>query len=139
MIVLDTNVISALMRPHRSGEIRQWLDRQPAQSLWTTTVSVYEILAGVGMLPDGRRRQMLEDAFSVTVDNLFAGRILPFDLAAAEHASRILSRRLLGGVNKETRDTQIAGIVASRAATLATRNVRDFADLDIAVVDPWTA
>lgn len=138
MIVLDTNVISALMRPHRSAELRDWLDRQPFESIWTTTISVYEILAGIEMLPVGKRRRMLEEAFEASVA-LLAGRILPFDLNAAEHAAAILSSRLLRGVNKETRDTQIAGIVMSRAATLATRNVKDFQDLDIVLVDPWSA
>ena len=137
MIVLDTNVISALMRPHRSMEIRGWLDMQPAEALWTTTVTVYEIRAGIGMLPDGRRRRMLEEAFATSLDRMLDGRILPFDLEAAEHAAAILSRRLRAGINKETRDTQIAGIVASRRATLATRNLRDCGDLDIPLVDPW--
>lgn len=139
MIVLDTNVISALMRPHRSVEIWNWLDRQPAETLWTTTVSVYEIRAGIGLLPEGRRRRMLEDAFAASMEGVLGGRILPFDLDAAEHAAAILARRLQNGINKETRDTQIAGIVAARGAVLATRNLKDFDDLDIALVDPWTA
>jgi predicted nucleic acid-binding protein len=139
MIVLDTNVISALMRPHRSVEILHWMDRQAAESLWTTTVSVYEIRAGIGLIPEGRRRRMLEEAFSIGIGRLLGRRILPFDLDAAEHAAVILARRLQGGINKETRDTQIAGIVMSRRATLATRNVKDFDDLDIGLVDPWTA
>ena len=138
MIVLDTNVVSALMRPHRNAEIRDWLDRQSSEMLWTTTVTVYEIRAGLGLLPEGRRRRMLEDAFTVSIDGVLGGRILPFDLDAAEHAAAILSRRLRGGINKETRDTQIAGIVAARNAVLATRNVKDFDDLDIGLVDPWT-
>ena len=139
MIVLDTNVISALMRPHRSVEIWNWLDRQRADALWTTTISIYEIRAGIGLLPEGRRRRMLEDAFAVSMESVLGGRILPFDLEAAEHAAAILARRLQSGINKETRDTQIAGIVAARNAVLATRNVRDFDDLDIGLVDPWAA
>lgn len=139
MIVLDTGVISALMRPHRSVEIRSWLDRQPPETLWTTTVSVYEILAGLGMLPEGRRRRMLEDALTVNIDGALGGRILPFDLEAAKHAAAILAQRLRRGISKETRDTQIAGIVAARNAVFATRNVKDFDDLDIGLVDPWAA
>ena len=138
MIVLDTNVVSALMLPQRSAEIRGWLDQQPTATLWTTTVSVYEILAGIDMLPEGRRRRALEEGFEASL-GLFAGRILAFDLDAAEHAALILSRRLLSGINKETRDTQIAGIAMSRKARLATRNIRDFQDLDLDLVDPWSA
>ncbi|MEO4000715.1 type II toxin-antitoxin system VapC family toxin [Mesorhizobium sp. CAU 1732] len=138
MNILDTNVISAVMRPHRNAEIRHWLDVQPTASLWTTTVSIYEIVASLGTLPEGQRKRMLEKAFAASIETLFEARILPFDVEAAEHAGAILSRRLLAGTNKETRDTQIAGIVMSRRATLATRNVKDFSDLDIALVNPWT-
>lgn len=81
---------------------------------------------------------MLEAAFAASIDTIFRGRILPFDLEAAEHAASILSRRLRAGINKETRATQIAGIVSSRRATLATRNVKDFEDLAIALTNPWT-
>lgn len=131
--------MSALMRPHRSAEIRPWLDARPSQSLWITAISVYEIVAALRMLPDSRRRRDMERAFSESLSRLFAGRVLPFDLEAAEHAGEILARRLRNGINKDTRDTQVAGIVASRRATLATRNLRDFADLDIPLVDPWSA
>jgi predicted nucleic acid-binding protein len=139
MIILDSNVLSALMRPRRNDEIRGWLDRQPAEMLCTTTVSVSEIMAGVGMLPDGKRKRMLGEAFAMTFNRVLGGRVLPFDLAAAQQAAIILSRRLLAGINKETRDTQIAGICLSRDATLATRNVKDFDDLDIPLIDPWNA
>ncbi|MBN9037857.1 MAG: type II toxin-antitoxin system VapC family toxin [Rhizobiales bacterium] len=139
MIVLDSNVTSALMQPHQNGSVRTWLDRQPQATLWTTSVSVLEIRGGLLLLPEGRRRGALMAAFDRMLVELFVGRILPFDHEAAENSARIQADRIRRGINKETRDTQIAGIVMSRRATLATRNVRDFQDLDIPLVDPWIA
>ena len=139
MIVLDSNVISALMQPHRNESVRIWLDRQPQAPLWTTSVNVLEVRGGLLLLPEGRRRVALMAAFDRVLAELLAERILPFDREAAEHSARIQADRIRRGINKETRDTQIAGIAMARRATLATRNVRDFQDLDIPLVDPWTA
>jgi predicted nucleic acid-binding protein len=139
MIVLDSNVISALMQPHQNGGVCGWLDRQPRATLWTTSVSILKIRGGLLLLPEGRRKAALMAAFDRVLVELFIGRILPFDHEAAENSARIQADRIRRGINKETRDTQIAGIVMSRRATLATRNVRDFQDLDIPLVDPWTA
>jgi len=139
MIVLDTNVISALMLPRSNTSIVDWLNGQPNRQVWTTSVTVLETRSGILMLPDGKRRRGMAQAFGELVDKLLEGRILPFDARAAEAAAVIASSRILAGINKKTLDTQIAGIVVSRSATLATRNVKDFEDLDIPLVNPWAA
>ena len=138
MIVLDTNVISALMLREPDQEVVAWLDRQPPESLWITTVTVFEIRFGLEILASGRRREQLEKAFIHALEEDFEGRVLPFDLTAAEEAARIAARRRRAGQSVEIRDTQIAGIVTARRATLATRNIRHFQDLSVEVIDPWS-
>ena len=136
MIVLDTNVLSALMQPHDSKVIA-WLDQQPPESIWTTAVTIFEIRFGIALLPPGRRQRQLADAFAKVLDEDLQGRILPFDHeAAAEAANRAAERRAIGKP-LDFRDIEIAGIVSPRHATLATRNVRHFKDLGIELVDPW--
>ncbi len=136
MIVLDTNVLSGLMEPHDS-KVVAWLDEQPSESIWTTAVTIFEIRFGLALLPSGRRKRQLGDAFAKVLEEDLEGRILPFDHeAAAEAANRAAERRMIGKP-LDFRDIEIAGIVASRRATLATRNVRHFRDLRIEFVDPW--
>jgi predicted nucleic acid-binding protein len=137
MIVLDTNVISALMRPKLHPEIIAWQDRQPRSSIWTTAISILEARSGIYLLPMGRRRAELNGGLDTLLAQAIVGRVLPFDLDAAEMSATIVATRVPLGRNIDTRDTQIAGIVMSRNATLATRNVRDFDDLDIELVNPW--
>jgi len=137
MIVLDTNVLSALMRREADPAVVAWLDLQPSESIWTTAVTVFEIRFGLELLAPGRRGRQLEHAFSRVLDEDFQGRILPFDHEAAhEAASRAADRRAVGKP-VDFRDIEIAGIVAARRATLATRNARHFQDLRIELVDPW--
>ena len=135
MIVLDTNVVSALMTLDRTAVA--WLDRQPGESIWTTAVTVFEIAFGCECLPAGRRRRALEDAFARTLAEELEGRVLGFDEAAARAAARLAAARRKAGRPLDKHDAQIAGIVAARKATLATRNVRDFAGLGIALANPW--
>lgn len=139
MIVLDTNVISEFMRPRPSDVVRRWLDAQPASSVWTTAVTVFELRYGLNLLPAGRRRRGLERAFDRIFGEVLAGRILDFDAAAARSAAAIACARRSGGEPLATQDVQIAGIVSARSAVLATRNVRDFANLPVSVVNPWAA
>ena len=139
MIILDTNVISALMRQNANPIVVEWLDSQPPESIWITAVTVFEVHFGVELLARGRRRRQLEDAFARALDDDFEGRILPFERSAAREAALIAARQRQGGRSIEIRDAQIAGIVAARRATLATRNTRHFADLGIALIDPWAA
>jgi predicted nucleic acid-binding protein len=123
MIVLDTNVISALMRREVDPSIIAWLDLQPSESVWTTAVTVFEICFGLELLAPGRRRRQLEDAFSRALDEDFQGRILPFDREAAQEAASRAAERRAVGKPVDFRDIEIAGIVSARRATLATRNV----------------
>jgi len=139
MIVLDTNVVSAMMRRDVDTTVRDGLDRRPAESIWVTTITIFEVRFGIEVLTKGRRRQQLEDDFVQTIAEDFQNRVLDLDHAAAEAAALLCAQRRLRGRSIEMRDTMIAGIVVSRRAELATRNVRHFDDLEIAVVDPWSA
>ncbi len=138
MIVLDTNVLSALMRREPDPAVVAWLDGQPGESIWTTAITVFEVLFGLELLARGRRRRQLEVAFSVAMTEDFEGRILPFDHDAAREAATRAAARRAAGTPVDFRDIEIAGIVSARRATLATRNVRHFDGLGIAVVNPWT-
>lgn len=137
MIVLDTNVLSALMRREPEPAVVEWLDLQPAESVWTTAVTVFEIRFGLELIAPGRRRRQLADAFRRALDEDFQGRILAFDDEAADEAAGRAAERRAAGKSVDFRDVEIAGIVAARRATLATRNVRHFQDLRIELVDPW--
>jgi predicted nucleic acid-binding protein len=134
MIVLDTNVVSALMDGQPSS-VTEWLDRQDAASIWTTAVSVYETRFGIALLPEGRRRALLEARYALLVERALRGRVLPLDEKAAAEAARLAVDRRARGVGVEVRDTLIAGIVLAHRATLATRNLRHFPE--VPVVDPW--
>ena len=137
MIVLDTNVLSALMRQAPEAPVVAWLDRQPAESVWITSITLFEVRLGLGLLPKGRRRQALEAAFAQLLVEDLENRVLDFDSAAATAAATLAAERQKAGRPVDMRDTQIAGIALARRATLATRNVRHFRDLKVPVVDPW--
>lgn len=139
MILLDTNVISALMQREPDGAVVAWLDSQPPESIWTTSVTVFEVRFGLEILSSGRRRRLLEDAFAKMIEEDFERRVVPFDDAAAEFAARIAAARRRAGRSVEIRDVQIAGIAAARKATIATRNVRHFDGLGPEVIDPWAS
>ena len=137
MILLDTNVVSALMRRTPESEVVDWLDGQPSESLWTTSITVFEVQTGIELLEPGRRRRQLEDAFAELLGQDLAGRVQAFDERAALAAGGIAASRRHAGRTLEIRDLQIAGIATVRRATLATRNARHFEDLGIPLVDPW--
>ncbi len=137
MIVLDTNVLSALMRTVPDAPVIEWLDHKPADSIWTTAITVFEVELGLARLPAGARRRTLEQAFEAVLATDLGGRVLDFDRGAARAAATLGAARQRRGRIVDVRDTQIAGIVVSRHATLATRNFKDFDDLDVAVVNPW--
>jgi toxin FitB len=138
LILLDTNVLSALMRRETDPVVVAWLDAQPPESIWTTAITVFEIRFGLEILAKGRKRKALEEAFASALDEDFDGRILAFDQAAADAAAAIAARQREAGRPVEIRDVQIAGIAAARKATLATRNTRHFDGTGIALVDPWS-
>ena len=139
MIVLDTNVLSAIMRPDREPRIVAWFDRQPADGVHLTAITVFEIRAGILRLDDGARRRDLAARLSILFEEIFRDRILPFDAAAAEAAATLAERRRRSGHTVDVHDGFIAGIAISRGATLATRNQRHFDDCDIPLVDPWVS
>lgn len=137
MIILDTNVLSALMRKAAEAPVVAWLDRQPAESVWITSITLFEARLGLALLSRGRRRRALEAAFARLLEEDLENRVLDFDSAAATEAASLAAGRQKAGRPVDMRDTQIAGIALARRATLATRNVRHFADLKVPVVDPW--
>jgi predicted nucleic acid-binding protein len=139
MIILDTNVLSALMHTAPEVSVVAWLDDQPAESVWITSITLFEARFGLALLPTGRRRQSLEAAFTRLLEEDLENRVLDFDCAAATAAASIAAERQKAGRPVDMRDTQIAGIALARRATLATRNVRHFGDLKVPIVDPWAA
>jgi toxin FitB len=139
MIILDTNVLSALMRTVPEAPVVAWLDRQPVESVWITSITLFEAHLGLALLPSGRRRQTLETALARVLKEDLENRVLDFDSAAASEAASLAAARQKNGRLVDMRDTQIAGIALARRVTLATRNVRHFADLKILLVDPWVA
>jgi len=128
-----------MMQPRSAPEAMAWLDAQPANLIWTTTVCLFEIRYGLELLPKGRKRTVLEKRFESVRQIGIAGRVIDFDTAAAFEAAKISARMKAAGQSVDVRDMQIAGIVAARRATLATRNTKHFIETGIEVVDPWDA
>ncbi len=127
------------MRPEPDPPVVSWLDTQPPESIWTTSITVYEIRFGIEILAFGRRRQSLEKAFRSALEEDFDGRVIAFEESAAQAAGRLAAGRRLLGRTIEIRDAQIAGIAAARKATIATRNIRHFEGLGIELINPWSA
>ena len=137
MTILDTNVISGLMKSTPDDALIRWVDEQAADELWLTSISVYELRLGLALLPSARRRRALEEALGLLLMDDLEHRVVDFDTAAATAAAALTAARQRRGRPVDLRDTQIAGIVLARRATLATRNVKDFADLNVRVTNPW--
>lgn len=138
MIVLDTNVLSELFRPEPDRHVLEWLDDQDAADTATTAVTSAELLYGAARLPAGRRRTALAAAITAVLDEDLAGRILPFDAVAAVHYAEIVTERERLGLPIGAADAQIAAICAAEDATLATRNIKDFQNIGIDLINPWT-
>ena len=137
MIILDTNVLSAMMQQIPEANVLAWLDRQPRTSIWTTSITVLEIRFGLQILAAGKRRAGLMQGFDALLEKI-GHRIAPFDEAAAVLAANLMAARQKRGRPGDLRDTMIAGIVLAHNATLATRNTSHFEDVSI-LVNPWTA
>lgn len=137
MIVLDTNVLSELMRPAPEVTVTNWVATHSAASLFTTTITQAEILHGVLLLPRGRRRDAIEAAADAMFEEDFAGRTLPFSRQAAHAYAEIAVARRQSGRPISQFDAQIAAIASSTGAGVATRNVADFEGCGIKVSDPW--
>lgn len=138
MIVLDTNVVSEVMRPSPAPQVREWLDTHREGELWLTSMTAAELLAGVAALPDGARKRQLGSRIGVLLAHLFSGRLLPFDGAAATAYARVVADRRRAGAPIGTADAVIAATcLAAEVSLLATRNVTDFAGTGLQLVDPW--
>jgi predicted nucleic acid-binding protein len=137
MIVLDTNVLSELMKATPSEAVNSWVARQPPSSLFITTVAQAEILYGLALLPSGSRRDKLRAAAQAMFEEDFAGRILPFDTAAAYEFAEIAAERRQSGRPISQFDAQIAAIARSRGAALSTRNISDFEGCGLQIFNPW--
>jgi predicted nucleic acid-binding protein len=137
MLVLDTNVLSELLKPTPDEQIVSWIERQPRQQLFTTVVSRAEILYGILLLPNGQRRQKLADAAKAVFDEALADHVLPFDNTAADHFAAIAARRKVEGKPISQFDAIIVSIAAAHSARLATRNVRDFEGCGVEIENPW--
>ena len=136
MIILDTNVLSALMRQTPDVSVVAWLDDQPRASIWTTSVTVLEIRFGLQIMATGKRRTMLLEAFDILLERI-EHRVAPFDALAAVQAAELMAIRHRRGRPGDLRDTMIAGIALAHHATLATRNTNHFEDIAVTVINPW--
>ena len=137
MVLLDTNVVSELMLASPNQDVLAWVDNQPSRELFVTAVTEAEIRTGIAFLPEGARRQGLLDAVERILGDLFADRVLPFDSAAARAYAEIAAARRAAGRPMSQSDCQIAAIALSRGMAVATRNVRDFSETGVDVIDPW--
>jgi toxin FitB len=137
MIILDTNVVSELMRASPSDVVVDWVDRQPADDVYLTAITLGELLYGIARLPDGRRKTSLADQLEVMIADDLDHRVAAFDETAAAHYADIVARRERCGRPISAADAQIAAICRCHDGVLATRNVSDFASIGIEVVDPW--
>jgi len=138
MIILDTNVLSELMRPKPSPQVAAWVAEQPTMELFTTSITEAEIFYGIELLSGGTRRDALLAAAQAMFAEDLGGRILAFESEAARVFSKIAVQRRRKGRPISHADAQIAAIAQLRAAKLATRNVADFGDCGIDVIDPWS-
>ena len=133
MILLDTNVVSAVMQNRPDPGVVRWLDQQPPDQIWVPSVVVFELRYGLEVLPAGARRRQLEEGLDVLLVELVQGRIAPLDALAA----RLAARRKTLGTPVDLRDTLIAGVALAHHAALATRNLRHFQDLGLATINPF--
>ena len=139
MIVLDTNVISELMAPKPDASVERWIAARPSSALYTTSITQAEILFGVRLLAKGKRRDEVEAAAEAMFDRVFADRLLTFGRDAARAYARIAAERRRRGKPIAALDAQIAAIARAAGASLATRNIADFAGCGIGLENPWDA
>jgi hypothetical protein len=139
VIVLDTNVVSELMKPAPATMVARWISEQPATTFYTTSITQAEILHGILLLPTGKRRAALEAAAEAMFEEDFGGRVLPFGGEAARAYAQIAAQRRRSGRPISHFDAQIAAIARSARAAVATRNVSDYEDCGIKVTNPWNA
>ena len=139
MVLIDTNVVSELMRAAPRVAVLVWMDELPPRELFVSAITEAEIRTGIAILPMGARRQGLADAAERTLGGLFAGRVLPFDSGAARAYADIAGITRAAGRPISQSDCQIAAIARSRGMAVATRNVRDFSETGVELIDPWAS
>lgn len=137
MILLDTNVVSEAMKPAPDDTVRAWLDEQAAETLYLSSVTIAELMFGIGALPDGKRKDRLNEALNGVME-LFADRVLPFDIDAARHYADLAVKARAAGKGFPTPDGYIAAIAAARGFAVATRDTSAFVAAGVEVIDPWT-
>jgi toxin FitB len=139
MFLLDTNVLSALMMMRPPPEIAAWVSAQSENLLFTASVCQAEVLAGLAILPEGRRRAELEAAAQAMFAEDFEGRVLPFDTFAARDYADMYAARRRAGRPAAALDLMIAAIARVNGASVVTRNVADFANCGVSIINPWAA
>ena len=137
MIILDTNVVSEPMKPSANPAVQAWLDSQVAETLYLTATSLSDLLVGIEILPDGKRKEGLDAALSELVARLFGSRVLPFDQQAAMAYAPLVGHAQAGGRLISMGDAQIAAIAAVRGFTVATRDTAPFVAAGVPVINPW--
>ena len=139
MILLDTNILSELMRPAPEPAVEQWLADQPAASVFISAITEAELRYGLALMPSGKRRSALAVEIEAMLGEDFSGRVLPFDSPAAVAFAEIAAERRQAGRPISQADAQIAAIARSRGAALATRNVPDFEGCGVEIINPWSS
>lgn len=138
MVILDTNVLSALMQDEPDRTVATWLNEQSRISIWTTSVTIMELSFGIEILPAGKKRSHLTKLFEILLAEKVGGRVAAFDRVAAQHTADLMASRYRSGRPTELRDTMIAGIAIANHATIATCNTTHFRDLSVPVINPWS-
>ena len=139
MILLDTNVVSEPLRPAPDARVIAWIDAQPLETIFLSAITVAELRAGVALLPAGKRRSGLQQNLEKRVLPLFAGRVLPFDLACTPAYAELLAKARAAGMAISTADGYIAAIAAANGFAVATRDAGPFEAAGVAVINPWRA
>lgn len=137
MMILDTNIISEMMKANPAINLIKWLDEQEVMQLFITTITIAEITYGLHVLPKGNRRSILENAFNNAVMEAFKHRILSFDVHAAYHYGKLMSQRKTLGRPLSLPDGQIASIAGVHDAVIVTRNTRDFINCELELINPF--
>jgi predicted nucleic acid-binding protein len=137
VIILDTNVLSALMSSEPDPDVVAWLDQQAPESVWTTSITVFEIRFGLALMDAGMRQRRLTAAFETLLAEDLSGRVLNFDSVAAARTATLIAGLRRTGRSIEIRDGMICGIALARRASIATRNVRHFEPTPASIINPW--
>lgn len=139
MILLDTNVVSEPLRPAPEPRVIAWIDAQALETLYLSAITVAELRAGVALLPAGKRRSGLQRNLEELVLPLFAGRVLPFDLACTPAYAALMTEARAAGLAIAAADGYIAAIASAHGMAVATRDTGPFGAAGVAVIDPWKA